>query len=169
MAYKKRITMKLLNFIALKIVPLFQMIGLTVYKWLDEFLILASAFMVTFFVPIWKFVIGIGILVFFDMIMAVIANYKLKKSGDPGRGVKSGKMFRTAWKFVVYAIPVVVAHLMVRLFKVPSNVPIVEGIAAFLCLIEVKSIDENFKLITGKSVFKQLIELFNKKKESNEK
>jgi hypothetical protein len=135
------------------------------YKWLDEAVILGGSFFITFFVDIWKFLVGVGILIFLDMIMAVLAVNKLLKAGDSTQQIRSNKLFRTAAKFVSYSVPIIAAQVMVLLFHIPTKIPIIEGIAAFLCMIEVKSIDEKLKLLTGKSVLKQLIQLFNRKKD----
>jgi len=132
-------------------------------KWWDEALILIASYCVAFFTPTWKFLAGVCFLIIADMIMAIAAT---KKSGQE---VKSRKMMRTVWKLIVYAVLIMVAHVVKLMFKFPDTWPIVEGVTGLVCTIELKSMDENLKLITGKSVFSQIINLVNKKTENENK
>lgn len=132
-------------------------------QWWDEALMLTGSYAVAFFTPTWKFLAGVCFLIVADMLMAIAAT---KKSGQE---VKSRKMMRTVWKLIVYALLIMVAHVVKLMFKFPDTWPIVEGVTGLVCTIELKSMDENFKLITGKSVFSQLINLVNKKTENENK
>lgn len=72
-----------------------------------------------------------------------------------GEEITSKKMRPTVTKGIGYMIAILVAHVFEQHFIQGFDaMKIVAGLIAF---IEVKSLDENFRVITGKSLFKQFL------------
>lgn len=68
----------------------------------------------------------------------------------------SGKLWRTVWKFGIGCIFILVAYACEKLF-VP-DIPVMKIIGSYLILVELKSIDEKAREITGFSLFSLVIE-----------
>jgi len=124
-------------------------------QWIDEFLLLIITTSLAFITPIGHWIAIVGFFVISDTITAIIAAAKSKKE------IQSRKLFRTISKFIVYGIAVIIAEL-VRVYFF-NDLPTTKLMTSFIAVIELKSMDENFKIITGKSFFKPFIELMNKK------
>lgn len=116
---------------------------------IKNWLFATSAYLFTIFAPIAKLMLAIGILVIADFITGVLA---AKKRGEP---ITSKKMRPTIMKGLGYMIAIIVGFVMQHFFIKDFEVAkIVAGLIAF---IELKSLDENFKDITGKSLFTQFL------------
>lgn len=111
---------------------------------------------VAFLTPISAWLILVGGLVMADFVLGVTKAYIKTEE------ITSKAMFKTIPKLIVYAIAVMIAHGMSMMFF--PDFESVEIISGFIAFIEIKSIDENIKGITGQSLFKQLIDKFNPKK-----
>jgi hypothetical protein len=90
---------------------------------------------------------GLGFLVLTDFATGMLA---AKKRGEV---ISSRKMRPTITKGIGYMAAILVAHTFEKSFMPDLNcLKIVSGLIA---LIELKSLDENLKDLTGKSFFKQ--------------
>jgi phage-related holin len=103
--------------------------------------------MVTYFAPTFSVLMGISFLVLIDFITGMVAAYKR------GEAITSRKMRPTITKGMGYMLAILAAHIFQKHFLPTIEVmKIVSGLIAF---IELKSLDENLKDMTGKSLFKQ--------------
>lgn len=104
-------------------------------------------YMVTYFSPTFSVLMGISFLVLIDFITGMVAAHKR------GEAITSRKMRPTITKGMGYMFAILAAHIFQRHFLQEIEVmKIVSGLIAF---IELKSLDENLKDMTGKSLFKQ--------------
>ena len=116
---------------------------------LKNWLFATATYLLTIFSPIAKLMLAIGILVLADFVTGILA---AKKRGDI---ITSKKMRPTIMKGLGYMIAIIVGFVMQHFFIAEFEVAkIVAGLIAF---IELKSLDENFKDITGKSLFTQFL------------
>jgi len=111
---------------------------------------ITAIWLFTYFAPIFGVMFGIGLLVVIDFITGIMA---AKKRGET---IRSNKMKPTISKGIIYMFAIIVAHIFEKNFSLGYDaVKIVGGLIA---LIELKSFDENIKDITGKSLFKKIID-----------
>jgi phage-related holin len=122
----------------------------------SNFLGLMITYLISFFTPIGWWLVAIGFFVIADFITGML---KAKKSGNK---IESKKMFRTIPKFIGYGLGIIVAHVITLLFF--PEFPSVKLMAGFIAFIEVKSIDENIKELTGHSLFGDIIKMLNPKR-----
>lgn len=113
-------------------------------------------YLVAFFAPINIWIALVGLFVFADFVTALLKAHKL------GEKISSKKMFTSIPKFIAYGTAVIIAHALFLTFF--PEFPAVKLITGFIAYIELKSIDENFKAITGHSFFKSFIDKLNPKK-----
>lgn len=109
--------------------------------------IIASA---TFFAPTFYWFGAIGFFIVADLLLRIF----LCKKNDIE--VISSKMWRTVYKFGAGCIFILVAHICQILF-VP-DIPVMKIIGSYLILVELKSIDEKAKEMTGFSLFSLVID-----------
>lgn len=121
-----------------------------------NFLGLMLTYLVSFFTPVTPWIIAIGLFVVADFITGMFA---AKKKGEK---IHSNKMFKTIPKFVAYGLGIVVAHALTLLFF--KDFPAVKLVSGLIAFIEVKSLDENIKVLTGHSLFGDLIKMLNPKR-----
>jgi hypothetical protein len=114
-------------------------------KSLDAFAI----YLLAYFAPTFTMLLAIGFLVFCDFITGMMAS---KKRGEE---IRSKKMRPTIMKGFGYMVAILVAHVFQKHF-IP-NFEVMKIIAGLIAFIELKSLDENFKDITGKSLFGQFL------------
>lgn len=108
-----------------------------------------AAYFVSYFSPAFPMMMAIGFILVADFITGIMAAQKR------GEEISSKKMRPTITKGIGYMMAILVAHIFQKNFLVDIEVlKIVSGLIAF---IEVKSLDENFRDITGKSLFKQFL------------
>jgi phage-related holin len=117
---------------------------------------LLFTYLVSFFTPIAWWLLAIGFFVVADFITGIL---KAKKNGGK---IESNKMFRTIPKFVGYGLGIIVAHVITILFF--PEFPTIKLMAGFIAFIEVKSIDENITVLTGYSLFGDIIRMLNPKR-----
>jgi phage-related holin len=129
-----------------------------VAEWFDEMALLLLISLLSFLTPIKEWILLVGFLVVADMVSAIIATYKTKGL----ESIESRKLARTVAKFTAYGIVVMVTHAIETLFF--PDIPAVKLVSGFVAMVEVKSIDENIKIITGKSFLKMVVELLSKQR-----
>lgn len=122
----------------------------------SNFLGLMITYLISFFTPIGWWLVAIGFFVIADFITGML---KAKKSGNK---IESKKMFRTIPKFIGYGLGIIVAQVITLLFF--PEFPSVKLMSGFIAFIEVKSIDENIKELTGYSLFGDIIKMLNPKR-----
>jgi phage-related holin len=116
-------------------------------NWLVKSLDVIIIYLVTYFSPTFSVLMGISFLVLIDFITGMVAAHK---RGEP---ITSRKMRPTITKGMGYMLAILAAHIFQKHFLPTIEVmKIVSGLIAF---IELKSLDENLKDMTGKSLFKQ--------------
>lgn len=100
--------------------------------------------------PIQTVLITVGCLVFADFITGVWAALKEKQP------ITSAALRRTVSKIVIYQIAVISGFILEK-YLLSGAVPAAKLIAGTIGLVEVKSVLENTKRITGQDIFKDLI------------
>ncbi len=116
---------------------------------LRNILVAAVAYSITYIVPVVKLMAGVGILVIIDMVTGVLAARHRQEE------ISSKKLRHTVSKGTSYMLAIVASFVVQRLFL--SEIETVKIVSGLIAFIELKSIDENFAKITGKSVFKSII------------
>jgi phage-related holin len=108
-----------------------------------------AAYLTSYFSPAFPMMVAIIFFLIADFITGIMAAQKR------GEEILSKKMRPTITKGIGYMVAILVAHVFQKNFLVDIEVlKIISGLIAF---IEVKSLDENFRIITGKSLFKQFL------------
>jgi phage-related holin len=116
-------------------------------NWFVRSLDVIIIYLVTYFAPTFSVMMGISFLVLIDFVTGMVAAYKR------GEAITSRKMRPTITKGMGYMLAILAAHIFQKHFLPTIEVmKIVSGLIAF---IELKSLDENLKDMTGKSLFKQ--------------
>lgn len=98
-------------------------------------------YVVFFFAPIYAALIGIGVLIFADVITGIKA---AKKRGER---IHSRKMSTTINKMIFYALAVILSRVMEVSFM--PWLPIAQLTAGYIAVVEFKSNMENIAEITG--------------------
>lgn len=107
-----------------------------------------GAFLMEAFLPMSGFLAAIGLMVVFDWLTGVRA------SMIEGARFQSKRMIRTVDKLISYGLAIIIAQLIQSLY-LPS-LPITYGVSSYIVAIEVQSIRENLKRITGIDVLSPL-------------
>ena len=124
-----------------------------------------------FLLPIRGLLICVGFAIVIDTVMGV---YKAKKLNG-WKSVSSRKLSALISKMFLYEGTIILFYAMDK-FIMGEFIALFIGVplfltkilAATLCFIEIKSIDETIKLITGKSVWERFRELLARAKEAKE-
>ena len=124
-----------------------------------------------FLLPIRGLLICVGFAIVIDTVMGV---YKAKKLNG-WKSVSSRKLSALISKLFLYEGAIILFYAMDK-FIMGEFIALFIGVplfltkilAATLCFIEIKSIDETIKLITGKSVWERFRELLARAKEAKE-
>lgn len=124
-----------------------------------------------FLLPIRGLLICVGFAIVIDTVMGV---YKAKKLNG-WKSVSSRKLSELISKMFLYEGAIILFYAMDK-FIMGEFIALFIGVplfltkilAATLCFIEIKSIDETIKLTTGKSVWKRFRELLARAKEAKE-
>lgn len=106
-------------------------------------------YILSYFAPVYPMMIVIGFFVLSDFGTGIMA---AKKRGEK---ILSDKMKDTAYKGCAYMIALLVSYVFQLVFM--PNFEVLKIVSGLIAFIEVKSLDENFRDITGKSVFKQFL------------
>ncbi len=113
---------------------------------LKKYLFLGIMWFISYFTPAVPLMFSIGCLVLLDLATGI---QKAKKLNEE---VTSKKMRPTVTKGIGYMCAILAAHAFENVVPGLESMKIVAGLIA---VIEVKSLDENIRVITGKSLFKQ--------------
>lgn len=123
---------------------------LTMIKdFLIKYLMASVAFFASYFAPTFHLLLAIGFMVAVDFITGVLAAKKNKEE------ITSKKMRATGIKLLGYMLTILVAHVFQKHFL--PEIEVMKIVAGLLAFFELKSLDENMKTITGKSIFKQFL------------
>lgn len=123
-------------------------------SWIVNKIKMVVAWLCIYFAPTFPLLASIGFFVFADFITGIQAARKR------GELITSKKMKATVVKFSAYAISVITSFLMEKMFL--EGLPALKIIAGLIAFVEVKSINENIKDITGKDIFGELLKRFQK-------
>ena len=115
---------------------------------LSTLLKLGVPYVVFFFAPISAALIGIGVLIFADVITGV------KAASKRGESIHSRKLSVTVNKMIFYAIAIILARVMEVSF-IPW-LPIAQLTAGYIAVVEFKSNIENIGEITNTDIWKHL-------------
>jgi len=121
-----------------------------------------------FLLPIHGLIIAVGLTIFADTLIGI---YKAKKLNG-WKSVSSRKLSAIVSKMFLYQ-GALILFFVIDIFILGEFILIFIGIpffltkvlAATLCLIELKSIDENYKIISGKSIWQQFKNILIRSKE----
>ena len=116
---------------------------------LQKYTVPALAYFASYFTPAFPMMMAIGFFLLMDFITGIMA---AKKRGEP---ISSKKMRPTVTKGIGYMVAILVAHVFQKNFL--TDIEVLKIVAGLIAFIEVKSLDENFRDITGKSLFKQFL------------
>lgn len=123
-------------------------------NWITNKLTIMLAWLTIYFAPVYPLIAAIGFFVFADFVTGIQASRKR------GEKITSRKMKSTVIKFGAYGIAVVTSFLIEKYFL--DGLPALKIIAGLIAFIEVKSINENIKDITGMDLFGEVINRFPK-------
>lgn len=104
--------------------------------------------------PIEEAIVCIGVLIFIDLILGILAAYKLNKA------ITSTRLKNTAVKLLVYNLLLIASFISEKYLV--SWLPFTKICLSFLAIVEITSIGENFQKITGLSFIKYLTEQLDK-------
>lgn len=126
---------------------------------------------IAFVAPIHGLLIAVGFAIILDTVFGIL---KAKKSNG-WKGITSRKLSHIISKMVLYQSAVILfffidLFIMKDFISMFSQIPffLTKMIGALLCFIELKSIDENVKIITGKSLWDRFKEMLSRGKELKE-
>lgn len=108
---------------------------------------------ITVLAPLQESVLAIGFLIFTDLIMGLISSYR---KNIP---ITSKRLKNTGVKLLVYNL-LLISGFVAENYLV-NWIPFIKISLTFLCLVEIKSIGENFTSITGLPFTKYLKDKIN--------
>lgn len=113
------------------------------------YLLLLSSLAV--FTPLIPLTLSVGFLIMVDFCVGI---YRAKKKGEM---ITSRKMSNTLSKMVLYQL-MIISLFVLETFLLDNILPITKMGAAFIALIEIKSISESIEMITGLNIWTKLVE-----------
>ena len=117
----------------------------------------AGLYLIGFFAPVAEWLFLVGLFVVADFITGIFASI------NEGDKFTSKKARNTVEKLAVYGVCILIAKSIQSFFF--PELPAMKMVSSLIAFIELKSIDENVKRLTGKSIFGEIIRLFKPKKE----
>lgn len=120
-----------------------------------KYLLLFFIWVADFFYPTGKFILIVGFFITMDSFTGVAA---AKRNGT----FNSKELRRIIPKFIAYGCAVLVSYVIQVMFF--PDFPAMKLVAGLIAYIELVSIDENIKLITGISLFKFFIKKLGSQK-----
>lgn len=120
-------------------------------------------YIIFFFTPIIFLLLGIGVMVFFDMFSGMAVAKKKKEE------ITSAKMHRTFTKFFLYSMGIISTRLIEIFLQGEIHIPFASLMAGFIILIEYKSLMENISIVTGTNVWEWVKEKISEIYPKNEK
>lgn len=134
-------------------------------------LITVLGIFLAFVAPIHGLLIAVGFAIVLDTVMGILKAKKL----NGWKSITSRKLSHIISKMVLYQSAVIMfffidVFIMSDFISMFSKIPffLTKMIGALLCFIELKSIDENIKIITGKSLWDRFKEMLSRGKELKE-
>lgn len=121
---------------------------------MKEFIYKALISVLAILSPIQESILCIGVLIFIDLIMGIVASYK---TDIP---LTSKRLKNTAVKMLVYNLLLIASFISETYLA--QWIPFTKICLSFLALVEISSIGENFHKITGLSFIKYLREQINR-------
>jgi len=125
-----------------------------VHDWTVDKLGLLIAWALIYFAPLVPFMLVITAFVGIDYLTGIAA---AKKRGEE---ISSKRRKDTITKTLAYQATIITAFLVEKYFL--PDFPALKLIAGFIAYVEVTSIDENTKVITGKSILAEVLNKFPK-------
>lgn len=119
------------------------------------------ASIIAIFAPIKAALITIIILVFVDLILGIMCAVKR------GEKITSSGMRRTITKIFIFEMAILAGYLT-EMYLMGGHMPLSKVVAAYIGLVEYKSILENLEIINGDSIFNSLLKKLNKRVENEE-
>ena len=110
---------------------------------------LGVPYLVFFFAPITAAIVGLAVLIFFDVITGCRAA-QLR-----GEEIRSNRLARTVSKIIFYSIAIILSRVMEVSFM--DWMPVAKLTAGYIAIVEFKSNMENIASITGVDIWKHLI------------
>lgn len=106
--------------------------------------------------PIQPMLITVGCLILADLVTGLIRAFKLDER------ITSKALSRSVYKMLAYQMTVITAFLLEK-YLIDGALPAAKLVASIIGITEFKSLLENTEAITGKPVFKTIIEKLNSK------
>jgi len=123
---------------------------------MKDFALTTSLAIVAVFTPIHAVLIVVGVLISVDFFTGILRSLKI------GNDITSKALSRTVTKMLAYQLAVITAFLLEK-YLLDSAMPAAKIVASVIGITEFKSILENTEVITGKPVFKTIIDKLNSK------
>lgn len=121
--------------------------------YIQKKVLLACAWLITYFSPVGELMLFIGIIVFLDTITGSIV---ASKKGE----FNSKRMFSVVYKTVIYMSAIIISFLAENIFDIGFISKVTAGYIAYTELI---SIDENSEHLLGKRIFSHLLDKLKRK------
>lgn len=109
--------------------------------------------------PTTPIILSVVFLIMCDFIFGIYRSYKT------GEEITSRKMSRTIPKIFLYNL-VIIALFLSNKYVIETGLPLEKIAASLICLVELRSIDESWKIIYGWSIWNRITESINKGKNS---
>lgn len=106
--------------------------------------------------PVVPLLLTVGFLVMVDFIFAIYRQWKQ----DPSK-ITSRKMGNTVSKLTTYTLAILAIFLLEKYILI-GVLPITKMAAGLICLVELKSIDENFFILNKYSLWSKVVNLINR-------
>lgn len=118
---------------------------------MKDFLIAFIISILAVFSPIKPLLLTTGFLIAADFIFGVYKAYRQ----DP-KSITSRKMGHTISKILLYNLAIISVYLIEH-FILSDQLPLAKIVSGIICITELKSIDESFKIAFGFSFYDRLI------------
>lgn len=119
---------------------------------MKKWFILSIGMIASFFAPIKFMLVGSLILVVLDWHTGIRAARKRKEP------ILSKGLYRTAIKFKDYALLIIIAHMMTKVFFPDLGIDFASMASAYVAYVEFKSFCENMAEITGKEIWNKIFD-----------
>lgn len=115
---------------------------------------LCCGFVASFFIPIKGFLLFTVFVVFADTISGVLASKKQAIE------INSRGLYRTIEKIIVYFLSILIFEGAKQTFSIPLNISYM--VASMIAVVELTSISENVKKITGVNLGTLILRIFRR-------
>jgi predicted transcriptional regulator len=112
------------------------------------------------FSPLKPAILTVGVLVLSDMVTGIIAAKKRKEQ------ITSAGLRRTLAKLIIFECALLLGYLT-EMYLTGNLIPVSKIVAAFIGMVEYKSMLENLNEINGESIFTSLINKLGKDEDEN--